>query len=207
MPKKDATQVLGRRPVMLDEALAARCSTRDFRDEPIGKAALSRLAEVGGATRYDSPGRAAPSAHARYPIRLRITAGRVHDLATGVWRADGDIEHWHRVAEGDRRQALAHAALGDQPWVGEAAAVITLCADLEACRRAFTSQPPTGERGSRYAWIESGAIAQNVALVATALGLGSVLVAGFDDDATADVLVLGNSLQPLLHICVGLPVT
>ena len=57
----------------------------------------------------------------------------------------------------------------------------------------------------RYAWIEAGAAAQNIQLQATAEGLGSVLVAGFRDEATAAALALETPIMPLIHLCFGWP--
>jgi len=42
-------------------------------------------------------------------------------------------------------------------------------------------------------------------LKAVAEGLGYVLVAGFKDEATAEVLRLASPLAPILRICVGWP--
>ena len=69
----------------------------------------------------------------------------------------------------------------------------------------FSEQPPLGTRGLRYAYIEAGATSQNIHLQATAEGLGCVLVAGFKDEATADVLELEAPTAPVLHMCFGWP--
>ena len=191
--------------ISLDQAFCQRRSIRNFQDRPISLSAVSRLISL-AADRVDAEGhRAAPSAHALYPIEVRVTAGHVQGLDKGVWAARGQQSEWQEVVAGDQRGVLSSAAIGDQPWVHEAASVITLCADMAVCERAFADQPPAPERGRRYAWIEAGAIAQNIALLAATLGLGSVLVAGFDDAATGRVLGLAGFYQPLLHLCLDLP--
>jgi nitroreductase len=55
--------------------------------------------------------------------------------------------------------------------------------------------------------MEAGAAAQNVLLQATAEGLGCVLIAGIDDEATAKALGLEPPMVPLLHLCFGWPAT
>ena len=56
----------------------------------------------------------------------------------------------------------------------------------------------------RYVHIEVGHAAQNLALQATALGLGSVTVGAFDDDAVARLLKLPKGEAPFYLMPVGL---
>jgi nitroreductase len=67
----------------------------------------------------------------------------------------------------------------------------------------FHEQPPCGKRGDRYVLLESGAIAQNVHLLATALELGAVLVGGFDDNMVTRALDLPRNIKPTALICIG----
>jgi SagB-type dehydrogenase family enzyme len=60
-----------------------------------------------------------------------------------------------------------------------------------------------GRRGVRYVHIEVGHAAQNLALQATALGLGSVTIGAFDDDAVARLLRLPSGETPLYLVAVG----
>lgn len=83
--------------------------------------------------------------------------------------------------------------------------MIAVACDTGAAREAFKAQPPEGVRGERYAHIEAGAVAQNMHLEATALKLGAVLVAGFDDRAAAAALELAATLDPVILFCVGWP--
>ncbi|WP_319518777.1 nitroreductase family protein [uncultured Martelella sp.] len=79
-----------------------------------------------------------------------------------------------------------------------------LC-DMLAAAQAFFEQQPYGARGERYVYLEAGAVAQNIQLQAVEEGLGSVLVGGFDDEATAGVLELPAPLAPLTLMCIGFP--
>lgn len=109
------------------------------------------------------------------------------------------------IASGEFRDALETAALEDQPWIGVAPVITAVCADFRTPMEAFADQPPAGERGSRYVYIEAGAAAQNVQLQAAAEGLGCVLVAGFDDESTTKVLKLRPPIEPVLYLCIGWP--
>ena len=69
----------------------------------------------------------------------------------------------------------------------------------------FTEQPPQGRRGERYVFLEAGAMAQNITLQAQALGLGAVIVGGFDDSRVSALLQFKAPQQPVLMLCLGLP--
>jgi SagB-type dehydrogenase family enzyme len=58
-------------------------------------------------------------------------------------------------------------------------------------------------RGPRYVYIEVGHAAQNLALQAVALGLGSVPVGAFDDGKVKDVLGVPQDHEPLYLLPVG----
>jgi SagB-type dehydrogenase family enzyme len=60
-----------------------------------------------------------------------------------------------------------------------------------------------GERGARYADIEVGHAAQNIHLQAVALGLASVPIGAFDDNAVASLLGLSKEETPVYIIPVG----
>lgn len=190
--------------VSLRDALAARRSVRDFTPQPLPRETLRRLIWAAQGVTGDDGKRTAPSAHALHPLRLRLVAGNVEGLETGLYDVDEE-QAATLLKAGDLRPALQSAALEEQPWVGQAAAILAFCADMEAVTRHFVAQPPRGQRGSRYAWIEAGAAAQSALLQAAADGLGAVLVAGFNDEATDDVLGLEPPLAPLLYVCFGWP--
>ncbi len=189
----------------LHDALAARRSVRDFSEKPVPLESLKRLAWAAQGVTGDAGKRTAPSAHALHPLRLRLVAGNVEGLAPGLYDLGGNQPAPKLVKTGDPRPALQAAALEEQPWVGKAAALLAIYADLDEVTRHFAEQPPLGERGARYLYIEAGAAAQNTLLQATAEGLGGVLVAGFQDAATAQVLGLEAPLAPLLYLCLGWP--
>ena len=60
-----------------------------------------------------------------------------------------------------------------------------------------------GERGIRYTHIDLGHAAQNAQLQAEALGLASVALGAFDDDAIAQVLHLPADQKPIYLIPFG----
>ncbi|MEP3163548.1 MAG: nitroreductase family protein [Marinobacter sp.] len=95
--------------------------------------------------------------------------------------------------------------MGDQPWLKEAAIVIGVTAEFDEAVQHFEAQPPHRERGARYVYMETGALAQNVHLQSSALGVGCVLVAGFNDSKVKEALRLPSDLEPTALLCIGQP--
>lgn len=189
----------------LTDAISGRRSVRDFDGKSIPLSALKRMIWAAQGKSGSANGKTVPSAHALYPLRLFVFAANVDDLKQGFYSvdaADGYLEFQH---DKDIRSDLQNAAVDDQSWIGEAACTISVCADLVTACRDFADQQPYGQRGTRYVYIEAGAAAQNILLQAVGEDLGAVLVAGFNDEATGEVLGLAAPLAPILHICVGQP--
>lgn len=191
--------------ISLDQALRRRRTRREFATRAVPLEAVRSLLWAAQGITGEEGRRTAPSAHALHPLRLLLVAGDIEGLEPGVHAVAGDGDTLTPAIRGDRRAALQAAALDEQPWIGRAAGMITICADLAAACRHFAEQPPYGARGERYTYIEAGAAAQNVLLAAETLGLACVLVAGFRDEATAEVLGLEAPVAPVLHLCFGWP--
>ncbi len=59
------------------------------------------------------------------------------------------------------------------------------------------------ERGIRYVHMEAGHAAQNISLQAESLGLGTVMIGAFQDEAVMKALHLPEAEQPLYIIPIG----
>lgn len=136
--------------------------------------------------------RTAPSAGATYPLVVYVAK------ADGVFRYHPEHHTLETVSDQDIRRALAAAAL-DQFCVRQAAAVMIFAAVPERTTRRY------GQRGERYILMEVGHAAQNVHLQAVALGLGSVPVGAFDEDAIAAAVGCARGEKVLYLIPVGRP--
>ncbi|WP_235439000.1 SagB/ThcOx family dehydrogenase [Candidatus Rhodobacter oscarellae] len=189
----------------LNVALTRRRSVRSYADAPVPADAIHGIAGlVLGSVTPDGK-RAAPSAGGLYPLGLGVAARHVDGMEGGLYAASGDVPALRRIDDRDTLPALGEAAIGDQPWVAGCACIVTLIGDGARMAGHFADQPPKGARGARYLYIEAGAAAQNAMLYATERGVGSVLVAGFDDQATALALRVEAPEVPLLHLCLGMP--
>lgn len=187
----------------LDALLMQRRSRRAFGSQPLS---LGQLTSVVWAAygRTDAGHRTCPSAHARHPLGLTVVAGAVQNLPAGAYAYHPERHLLMLVAGGDHRDAVASTTLADRDWLGTAAALLLLSADLDAANEHFAGQPGPG-RGQRYVWLEAGHAGQNVYLRATEAGLGAVLVAGFDDDQLLDLTpaLVPAGHQPLALLGVG----
>ncbi|HSV55961.1 MAG TPA: SagB/ThcOx family dehydrogenase [Magnetospirillaceae bacterium] len=203
---------LGRRPdsialpeprirggVSVEEAIFERRSTRRFRPEPLTLEEASQLLWAAMGKTVDGvsgPTRAHPSAGATHPLEAYLVAGNVRGLPAGVYRYNWRDHSLTQLVNRDVRAALANAAMR-QTMIRDAPASIVFSAVVG---RATARYGPRGE--ARYVPMDAGAAFQNVHLQAQALGLGTVIVGAFFDDAVRGVMNLGTEV-PLGIMPVG----
>jgi len=185
----------------LEAVISKRRSVRDFASGAITQEALSTLCWAGqGITSQEGRYRAAPSAGALYPIFLYVVPGEngVENIGAGVYLYD-PVEHaLEDIKNGNVLGALAAAALG-QMWMSHAAVMFLIAAEYPRVARKY------GGRGTLYAHLEAGHVAQNILLEAVALDLGACEVGAFDDYAVTEKTGLPDRHEPLLLIPVGRP--
>lgn len=192
-------------PHALMATLKARRTIRKYSGEPVARAALDQLLWAAQGVTGPNGERTAPSAHALHPLSVRVAAERVSGLEPGfhAWSpADGGLA---LLRSGSMASDIEAAAIGDQPWLGSAAAIICLSGDAARMDEAFAAQTQAGDHGARFMAMEAGAATQNLQLMATALGLGGVLVAGFHDKTVKTVLDLPDAEVPLVLFALGYP--
>lgn len=185
----------------VEEAIFRRRSKREYLDKQLDGFQLSQLLWASqGVTESRWGLRTAPSAGGIYPLEIYTIVGEqcVKDLEAGIYRYDPRGHTIILVALGDFRAELSAAALNQQ-WVADAPVNIVITAVYERTTRIY------GSRGVRYVEIEAGHVGQNVYLVATAMGLGAVVVGAFHDEQVGRVLRLPNDQVPLCVIPVGYP--
>lgn len=182
--------------VSVEKALRERRSVREYSNRTL---TLQECAQILWAAQgvTDSRGyRTAPSGGALYPLELYLVVGRVDGLAPGVYRYIPGTHTLQMKKEGDIRDDLSDAALG-QPQVRKAPAVLVFSVVYERITRKY------GERGKRYALIEAGHAAQNVYLQAESLGLGTVSVGAFSDDDVHAVTGMSGDEEAIYILPVG----
>jgi SagB-type dehydrogenase family enzyme len=178
--------------------LRKRRSVREFRASPLTLASVGQLLWAAQGVTSSTGERTAPSAGALYPLEIFLAAGTVDGLAAGVYRYSPQDHALRLHLADDRRRELAAAAL-EQSAVEDASAVLVIAAVYARTARKY------GTRAERYVHIEVGHAAQNVYLQAQALGLGTVIIGAFDDEAVGRVLELDPAEASLALMPVGTP--
>ncbi|MEJ5367855.1 MAG: SagB/ThcOx family dehydrogenase [Bryobacteraceae bacterium] len=183
-------------PVPLERALLERRSVRSYSRAPLSLEDIAQLLWAAQGITSRGGYRTAPSAGALYPLETFLCAGRVEGLPAGVYKYRPQAHELLRLSEGDFRDRLAGAALG-QAWIREAPVTVALASVMSRITGRYQ------QRGVRYAWMEAGHAAQNVLLQAAALGLGAVPVGAFDDRAVQRILRMASEEEPLYLIPAG----
>ena len=182
--------------VSLEESLVKRRSVRDYTGEQLTLEEVSQLLWAAQGITSDRGGRTAPSAGALYPLEVYVIVGDVQDLAIGIYLYKPKKHEVVMIADKDVRQQLAGAALG-QSSVKNGAIDIVFTAVYQRTTRKY------GDRGIKYVHMETGHVAQNVCLQATAMALGTVTIGAFNDQEVSKILNLPKDEKPLYIIPVG----
>jgi ribosomal subunit interface protein len=176
----------------LHGVIAVRRSGREFGLSEVTAAERSALLWAGQGVTSAEGARAAPSVGGLYPLTLSLVD------AHGVWRYLPAAHALSPMETGDHRAQLA-AATHDQAFLAKAPVTIAVTARPTELTARY------GDRAERYCMLEAGHVAENVLLMAAALGLTAVPVADFDDAAVRSTLGLGAGYLPLYLLAVGRP--
>jgi SagB-type dehydrogenase family enzyme len=186
----------------LEQALKQRKSIRDFQDRPISLGQLSYLLWASSGIQRTEEGyefRTAPSAGALYPIETFIVANNVKALESGVYHYGVQAHRLEQFVQRDLRRQIAAAALG-QEMCAAAAAVFVWSAVFERCKWKY------GQRAYRYIYLDAGHIAENLALAAVSINLGTCEIGAlFDDHVNAIVGIDGIEESTICMAVVGVP--
>jgi len=188
----------------VEQAIQKRRSVRHYSDKALLLPHLTRVClSACGLTHMlgamDITLRAAPSGGALYPIELYVIAHDIDSLADGLYHFQVKDSTLELIREGDLSRDINDAAF-NQSWVGASPATLVLTARFARSTRKYF------DRGYRYTYMEAGAICENIYLQATSLGLGTVSVGAFNDDALNELLgVDGINEAALLIMPIGYP--
>ncbi len=184
------------------QVIERRRSVRNFQDAPLSQADLSQLLWASQGITKAGPGtkfRSAPSAGALYPVETYLVVHAVEGIEPGVYHYGVESHQLEQLKTGDFRRAVAQAAL-DQQIAFRANLVFVWTAIFERAKWKYK------QRAYRYVYLDAGHIAQNVALGAVALELGSCQIAAlYDDEANALLDVDGVRESTVYMTVVGKP--
>jgi SagB-type dehydrogenase family enzyme len=205
-PKIELPSSLAPLKPSLEEALTARISGRNMTPCLVTLMQVATLLHFGyGVTRTNKETglprsfRIVPSGGALYPLEIFFYSARIEGLKAGLYHYSPSQHHLCLVREGEHARMVSESLL--QPELGRGASlIIFLTAIFE--RSVFKYQ----DRGYRYILLEAGHVAQNINLVANALGFSSVNIGGFFDREIDGFLELDGITQSTIYmIAIGTP--
>jgi SagB-type dehydrogenase family enzyme len=191
----------------LGEAILQRTTPRGLKPASLSLRSLATLLfHCYGVTRDNKntflprPFRTAPSAGAMYPLEIFFHSINVEDIKGGLYHYNPARNNLRLLREGDLSRELSRG-LVQQNIPYDASVIFLLTALFE--RETFKY----GDRGYRFTLMEAGHVAQNLDLVATALGLGAMNIGGFfDRDIDAALELDGVTHSTIYLVAVGEPV-
>lgn len=184
--------------------LRKRRSVRKYSVQPLSMSDLSFLLWASTGVQRTQNGhefRNAPSAGALFPIETYIVANNVEELERGVYHYDVAAHALEELKLGIYGETLAHAAL-DQEMCLDAPAIFVWTAIFERSKWKYK------QRAYRYVYLDAGHIAQNLALAAVSIELGSCQIgAMYDEEVNALIGVDGVNESAIYLSVVGHPMS
>ena len=185
----------------VEEAIQQRRSVREFKRDKLSFDDLGKLLwSTLGFQNLLSGRRTAPSAGACYPLSAYVAIGKdsIEGIKEGIYFYSYQDHSLKKYLDGDLRLELSKAAL-HQDFIAVAPVSIIFTAVMSLTTASY------GERGIRYVYIDLGHAAQNIYLLATAMGLGKVAVGAYHEIKVAEILSLSKEESPLYIMPIGLP--
>ena len=182
------------------DTIRRRVSARAMTRTEIALDALATLLYAGyGVTRdnagtaWPRPFRTVPSGGALYPLEIYLHAASVGGLTAGLYHYDPGKHLLHELLDRDQTDKLAGMLV--QPELAWSASVL-FCLTAIPERSCFKYS----DRGYRFLLLEAGHVAQNINLVATALGLGVLNVGGYLDHEIDSWLGIDGVTQSAVYL-------
>ena len=182
---------------MLD-VLKKRRSLRSFFPKPLSIADLSFLlwASTGIQRKErDYEFRTVPSAGALYPIETYLIANKVDGLDKALYHYELQAHALEELKVGSFSEEIAQAALGQKMLIA-APVVLIWTAIFERSKWKYA------QRAYRYVYLDAGHIAQNLALSAASIGLGSCQIGAFFDDEINQIIEIDGVEESALYLSV-----
>lgn len=198
LPFSDEFQTLS-----FDKTVRTRKSVRNFSEQALTLEQLAYLLWSSTGIQRKQRGyefRNAPSAGALYPIETYLYTKRVETLPVGLYHYNIESHTLEELKTGNFSNYLTNSCLG-QSMLSFAATVIIWSAIFSRAKWKYK------QRAYRYIYLDCGHIAQNLALTATSLGLGSCQIGAFYDDEINALLELDGNEESVIYLsAVGYPI-
>lgn len=182
----------------LGETLLLRRSKREFLNKSLTLREVSTLLSFSGGITYqeeqnwDQALRAYPSAGARYPLELYLAINKVELVEDGLYHYNVKEHSLEVLRKGNFKEFISKNT--GQEWLENVGLVVLISAIFDRTRVKY------GERGYRFIFLDAGHLAQNLYLVATALGFGCCAIGGFTDDEFNRLLDLQGQNESVIYL-------
>jgi SagB-type dehydrogenase family enzyme len=183
----------------LVELLRRRRSLRSFSSRPIEVNDLAFLLWASTGIQRRENGhefRTVPSAGALYPIETYVVANNVDGLEKGLYHYNIRIHALEELRIGDLAEETSHASL-DQEMCANASVVFIWTAVFQRSKWKYA------ERAYRYVYLDAGHIAQNLALSAISIGMGTCQIAAFYDDEINEIIGIDGEEESAVYLSVA----
>ena len=180
------------------KVLHERRSERRFQDFPLQESELSQLLWASQGITREGRGvsfRTAPSAGALYPLETYVVVNDVEELEAGVYHYDVEHHQLEQLKRGDFGEDVASVAL-DQRMAAQASVVLIWTAVFERSKWKY------GQRAYRYIYLDAGHVAQNTALAAVSLDLGSCQIGALYDGEANELLDIDGVEESTIYMTV-----
>ena len=190
----------------ISEVINARTSVRDFKRSALSLEKLSTVlgqacgvrGYISAYNRRDITLRNFPTAGGLQCTEFYLVMNEVEDVPQGLYHYNSKKNCLELLERGNFRWRVVNCC-PSHGWLAEASMVIFIVPDISRLTWKYDAY-----KSYRLAHLETGVVSQNLHLVATALGLGSCMVFGFDDELTNSFLGLdGRREFTTLLVAVG----
>ena len=190
----------------ISEVINNRTSGRDFEKSSLPFEKLSVLlcqscgvrGTMSAYSRPEIPLRYFPSGGGLQCVELYLVINDVEKIPQGLYHYSPTQNCLEQIERGNFRWRVTNCC-SPFGWVAGAGVVIFIAPDISRLTWKYG-----GYKSYRLAHLETGIVSQNLHLVATALGLGSCMLFGFDDESVDTLLGLdGRREFTTLLVAVG----
>lgn len=182
----------------LHDTLVRRRSVRDYKTAALTLEQLSYLLWASNGVKSFESGfafRTAPSAGALYPVETYVVVNNVDGVPAGLYHYSVYDHCLRQLKAADLRHEIAMAALG-QDMCADAPVVLVWTAVFGRSTWRY------GQRAYRYIYLDAGHIAENLALAAVALDLGTCQIGALFDDEVNRILGIDGESESVVYMSV-----
>jgi SagB-type dehydrogenase family enzyme len=194
----DLPQIGDVKTVPVAEAIANRKSIRLYSGEPIAAEILSYLLWASGGVGRTERGhvyRTVPSAGALYPVETYVAVQAVEGIEPGIYHYAVRDHALEVLRKGQYGHDITQAALGQKMCLNAAAIFIWTAVF-------YRSKWKYKERAYRYIYLDAGHIAENLALAATSVGLGTCQIGALFDSEVNEIVGVDGSDESVIYMSV-----